>query len=108
MNSRNVSRSFLARFLASTLLKDTGYTSSVNGETRADLLNHNRPDINAAKSMIENGQLEAARNALEQLRTKHPEDLEVAFLLGEVSLRLHDPAAALGNYEAATALAEKH
>src|SRR5215813_10423509 len=110
MNCRSVSRSFLAVFLASTLLGTAGCalgTSDHSDVTVADLLNRNLPDIDAVKALIDNGQLEAARNDLQQLRAKQPENLEVAFLLGEVSLRLHDPAAALGNYEAAAALPEK-
>lgn len=110
MNSRSVSRSFLAMFLASTLLGVAGCalgTSDNSEVTVADLLNRNLPDINAVKALIDNGQLQAARDALQQLRTKQPENLEAAFLLGEVLLRLHDPATALGHYEAAAALPEK-
>jgi len=98
-----------ALLLAATLLGAAGCVTgtSDNNATVADLLNRNLPDIDAVKALIDNGQLEAARNDLQQLRAKQPENLEVAFLLGEVSLRLHDPAAALGNYEAAAALPEK-
>ncbi len=110
MNCRSVSRSFLALFLASSLLGTAGCalgTSDHSDVTVANLLNQNLPDINAVKALIDNGQLDAARDALQRLRTQQPENLEAAFLLGEVFLRLHDPAAALGNYEAAAALPEK-
>jgi Flp pilus assembly protein TadD len=110
MNSRNISRSFLALFLAATLLGAAGCatgTSDNSEATVADLLNRNLPNVDAVKALIDNGQLQVARDALQQLRAQQPENLEVAFLLGEVLLRLHDPAAALGHYEAAAALPEK-
>src|SRR5262249_33070330 len=40
------------------------------------------------------------------LRAHDPKNLEVAFLLGETSLRLHQPATAVENYQAATASPE--
>jgi Flp pilus assembly protein TadD len=109
MNSGSFSRPLMALILASTLLGLAGCAPAAdhNKATLAELLGKNLPEIDDVKAMIDGGQIHAARDALQQMRVQQPENLEVAFLLGEVLLKLHNPDGALGHYEAAIASPEK-
>jgi Flp pilus assembly protein TadD len=109
MNSRSFSRPLMALFLASTVLGLAGCTTGADQSeaTLAGLLGQNLPKIDDVKAMIDGGQLHAARDALQQMRAQQPENLEVALLLGEVLLKLHNPDGALGHFEAAIASPEK-
>ena len=103
-----VFRPLLALSLVGTLgLAGCAPGADHSDATLADLVAKNLPEVDDVKAMIDAGQLYAARDVLQQMRAQQPENLEVAFLLGEVLLKVHNPDGALGHYEAAAGLPEK-
>jgi predicted O-linked N-acetylglucosamine transferase (SPINDLY family) len=54
-----------------------------------------KDDLRKAKQMLENSQLDSAKTLLERLLSTHPQEAEIAYLYGELLLRLDDVDKAL-------------
>lgn len=93
--------------LTVTALTGCGTPSLESGQNNlTELLDRTLPTVDQMKQQIADGQYDSAQDGLQRLRARHPEDLQVAFLLGEVLLHRGQPGSALEQYKAAVASPE--
>lgn len=97
---------FLLCVVIAAGLAGCGLTEDPEDASLAALLDQSLPTVDQVKEMIAEERYDPARDALQRLRSRQPDNHEVAFLLGEVLLKQGQPKAAVEHYKAAVASPE--